>query len=137
MELKFIREVQNEIIFLHNKKIYVGIPNELDLASKFKDSAIYYLHHLIAQKDLPKNLIGVKIDYLFEENNYNLSWICYFDVSHSEEDQDILSDVFGNVVGDMPDIRNTDVSFQCSEEYFDKPLPNLLHELNKWVYIKA
>ena len=137
MELKFVREVQNQVIFLYNKKIYIGIPHELDLASKFKDSAIYFLHQLIAQKDLPINLIGIKIDYLFEEKKYNLNWICYFDVSPSEDDQEILSDAFGNILGDMPNISNADIAFQCNEKYLNMPLPELLHDLNKWVYIKA
>lgn len=137
MELKFISEYKNEIFFSYRNKKYIGIPFELSLASEFWSSGIYQLHQVIIEGKLPKNLEGVFIEYHFEEKSYHMKWICYFNSQPSESDEEIMSDIFGYVLADMPNISNKDIAFHTEEKYLHQPIPELITNFKDWIFFKS
>lgn len=76
------------------------------------------------------------IEYLFEEKVYNMKWICYFKALPSELDIETMWDIFGYVLGDMPNISNRDISFKTDVKYLHQTLPKPIDNLNDWVFLR-
>lgn len=135
-ELKYISEYSNEIIFIYGNKTYVGKPLQSNLAATFRDSGRYHLNQAIFQGDIPSNLEGVKIEYLFEEKEYHMIWLCYFNALPSEADEEIMWDIFGYILGDMPNISNSDICFKTDAKYLHQSIPKPIDNLFDWVFIR-
>ena len=135
-ELKFITECSNEIVFTYQNKKYLGKPVESDLADKCRDSGRYHVNEAIIQGDLPYHLEGVMIEYLFQEKEYHMKWICYFNALPSESDKETMWDIFGNILGDMPNISNRDILFKTDAKYLHQTLPKPIDNLLNWVFLR-
>ena len=137
MEFKLISEFNKELFFSYRNMKFIGIPLEVSLASEFRSSAIFHLNEIIIQGELPGNLDGVLIEYRFEDKDYYMKWICYFDSQPSESEEEIMSGIFGYVTGDMPNISNKEIAFYFEEKYLHQSLPKISTSLNNWVYLNS
>ncbi len=135
-EFKFITAYRNEIVFTYGHKKYVGKSFESHLEGEFRDSAKFHLNEAIIEGKLPSHLTGVIIEYLFEEKEYHMTWLCYFGTLPSESDEEIMGDIFGYILGDMPNISNSDIFFKIESKYLHQTLPKPVNNLRDWIFIR-